>query len=96
MGDQPADILDFLRGCAGLLEQRPGDRWAFLLLQRAIVEAVLALGFMDTDIVHERSGLQPRLCGVWQALGLADQPAERIDLEQVMDTARVAGIIAGD
>ena len=95
MGDQPADAFDLAFVCARRREQRTGDRRPLLLLIRTGGRAVAALGFMDTDVVQQRRGLEHILRVCIQPLTQPEKAAVAVDLDEMLYTARVSGIIMG-
>ena len=95
MGDQPADAFDLAFVCACRREQRTGDRRPLLLLIRTGGRAVAALGFMDTNVVQQRRGLEHILRVCIQPLTQPEKAAVAVDLDEMLYTARVSGIVVG-
>lgn len=68
MRDQPSNFLRLRRRSAGLREQRRGDRRPLQLLPLPAGRAVLALRFVNADIMQESRSLQNILFFLPQAL----------------------------
>ena len=82
---QIADAVHILRGQPSLLQDGPGIGGALLLLQLAVAAAVLFLGGMDADVVHQGGAFhhQPGV-GVG-LLHPGDELGKAVHLHQMLD-----------
>jgi hypothetical protein len=70
-----------------------GDNGALGLLQLAAATAILGLADLDADVVDDRGGLQDEQRVRVQSFAQADQPRKAVDLDEMLDAPRIAGVV---